>query len=68
MLSKGTSVLIVDSDNNTRVALTRIFEKCQIVTKLRKQSVSVQTLWSINLKRRMKTFSVDGLKLAKRFK
>jgi len=33
MLSKVTSVLIVDSDNITRVALTRIFEKsnCNVV-------------------------------------
>jgi len=28
MLSKGTSVLIVDGDNVTRAALARIFEKC----------------------------------------
>lgn len=31
MLSKVTSVLIVDNDNTTRVALTRIFEKCNCI-------------------------------------
>jgi len=31
MLSKVTSVLIVDNDNTTRVALTRAFEKCNCI-------------------------------------